>query len=642
MAAWSNEVSGEEVYLTDTTTNGMFRVDGSHVLRPEGDYKMSTVIEIENMITVGDLADKLMLPVSKLITELMKNGVMATVNERIDFDTAQIILSDLGLDVELQKKSVDEVIPSREKRIVSDKAVSRPPVVAVMGHVDHGKTSLLDAIRGATVVKGEAGGITQHISAYQIEHPSSGGRLITFLDTPGHEAFAALREHGAQLTDLVIIVVAADDGVKPQTIEAIRFARKAGVKIIVAINKIDKEGADPNRIKQQLSEQELVVEEWGGNTVVVEVSAKTKQGINELLDMVLLVADVEDLKADIDVPASGLIIESHMEQGRGPVAIALIETGILHSGDFIVAGATYAKIRNLESTAGKALKEAGPSTPVLITGFKTLPEFGDEFVVSKDEKAARTQANTASISRHTAGGRDLSSGELIRMINRSTQVQELNVIIKADVQGSLTSVVDSLKTLETEEITVRIVASGVGPVNENDVHWAQTSSAIIYGFNVNVPSSTKQLASRDRVSIRLYRVIYELIDDVKQEMTKLLVPEIVETSLGRLVVKGVFKTTKTEVICGGEVTKGKVIVPASARVMRDGKEIAEVEITNLKRGPQDTKEVFEGEMCGLSFKSSSRVDMEIGDHFVQQLQWPSVETRADLMYWAGLGRIAQT
>jgi translation initiation factor IF-2 len=572
---------------------------------------MSTTIQIEDTITVGDLADKLMLPVTKLIAELMKNGVMATVNERIDFDTAQIIVGELDLDIELKKKEAEATAP-RAKHAASDKAASRPPVVAVMGHVDHGKTSLLDAIRGAQVAKGEAGGITQHISAYQVKHSE---RLITFLDTPGHEAFAALREHGAQLTDLVIIVVAADDGIKPQTLEAIRFARKAGVKIIVAINKIDKEGADINRVKQQLSEHDLLVEEWGGDTVTVEVSAKTKHGIDALLDMVLLVADVEDLRADIDVPGQGLIIESHMEQGRGPLAEALVEAGTLRPGYFIVAGGTYARIRNLETTSGQPITEATPSTPVRITGFKALPEFGDEFVVVKDEKIARTQAATQATRRSNGGGKlEINSTELLRIINRSNQVNNLNIIIKADVQGSLTSVVDSLKSLDTEEVAIRIVGSGVGTINENDLHMAQSSSAIIYGFNVSVPTSIKQLANRDKIPVRLYRVIYELIDDAKDELTKLLPPEIVETELGRLVVRGIFKTTKTEVICGGEVTKGKLVVPSLARVMRGSELVAEVKITNLKRGPQDTKEVFEGEMCGLSFESTSRVDIHEGDH----------------------------
>lgn len=574
---------------------------------------MPRTIEIEDTITVGTLAEKLSLPVTRLIGELMKNGVMATVNERIDFDTAQIIVGELDVDVELAKLApAGPVLPVREKRVATAGDVSRPPVVAVMGHVDHGKTSLLDAIRGANVVKGEAGGITQHISAYQVEH---NGRAITFLDTPGHEAFAAIREHGAHLTDIVIIVVAADDGIKPQTIEAIRFARKAGVKILVAVNKIDKEGADVNRIKQQLSEQDLLIEEWGGDTIVQEVSAKTKQGVPELLDMILLVTDVEDLRAEAKGPAHGLIIEAHMEQGRGAVAHALVEEGTLKPGEFVVTGSTYARIRNLESTDGKPIKTATPSTPVVMSGFKMLPEFGDEFQVVADEKVARAQAEKAGLNKQAGSGRlDMNSSELIRMINRNNQVQELNVILKADVQGSLTSVMDSLKSLDTDEVAVRVVGSGVGAITENDVHMAHTSQAIIYGFNVDFPSSMKRLASRDKISVRLYKVIYELIDDTREELSHLLRPEVVETPIGRLVVRGIFNTTKSAVICGGEVTKGKMTVPALARVMRGDEELAEVQVVGLKRGPQEAKEVFEGEMCGLSLQTTSRLDLAEGDH----------------------------
>lgn len=571
-----------------------------------------TTIEIEDMITVGTLAERLSIPVSRLIGELMKNGVMATVNERIDFDTAQIIVEELGLPLQVTKRTtVENTGPSREKPVASDKATSRPPVVAVMGHVDHGKTSLLDAIREANVVKGEAGGITQHISAYQIKR---GERTITFLDTPGHEAFAAIREHGALLTDIVVLVVAADDGVKPQTIEAIRFANKAGVKILVAANKVDKEGADINRLKQQLSEHNLLTEEWGGDTTVMPVSAKTGQGIPELLDMILLVTDVEELKADYDVPARGLIIEAHVEQGRGPVANALVESGTLKPGQFIVAGGAYAKIRNLETTEGKPLKQATPSTPVTITGFKTLPEFGDEFGVVKNEKEARAQASTSAAEKQSGAGRmDIGSSELIRLINRDNKLQELNIIVKADVQGSLTSVIDSLRAMDTEEVSVRIVGSGVGPVSENDLHLAHSSGAIVYGFNVDIPTSSKQQASRDKVKVRLYKVIYELIDDVKAELSNLLSPEIVETDLGRLIVRGVFKTTKTEIICGGEVTKGKLTVPALARVLRGDDELAEVEVTGLKRGPAEAKEIVEGEMCGMSLSTTKRIELQEGD-----------------------------
>ena len=571
---------------------------------------MSTKIEIEDMITVGSLAEKLMIPATKLITELIKNGVMATINERIDFDTAQIVVGELDVDVELVKKESTPA-PVRQKKQASEKAQERPPVVAVMGHVDHGKTTLLDAIRTADVAKGEAGGITQHISAYQIVHNK---KPITFLDTPGHEAFAALREHGAQLTDLVIIVVAADDGIKPQTLEAIRFARKAGVNMIVAINKIDKEGADSNRVKQQLAENGLQTEDWGGDTITVEVSAKNKEGIDKLLDMVLLVSEVKELRADEDVPASGLIIEAHMEKGRGPVAVALVESGVIHPGDFVVAGGTYARVRNLESPEGQSLKEAKPSSPVVITGFKTVPRFGDEFSQVNDEKEARLQSEKNATGRKADGGRGgVGSSELIRIIDRSNKLNELNVIIKADVQGSIKSVIDSLRAMDTDEVAVRMVGSGIGPVTENDVHLAHSSNAIIYGFNIGMPTSVKQTASRDKVPVRLYKVIYELIEDAKQEMSKLLAPEVVETEMGRLVVKGIFKTTKTEVICGGEVTKGKLLAPSFAKVFREGDLLAEVQITNLKHGPTDTKEVLQGEMCGMNIATETKLDLQEGD-----------------------------
>jgi translation initiation factor IF-2 len=583
---------------------------------------MSRTIQIEDGLTVGTLAEKLDIPVSSLIAELMKNGVLATVNERIDFDTAVIITSEIDPDVSLEKKEDKDEAPHHKKREKkSEGGESRPPVVAVMGHVDHGKTTLLDAICDTKVAKGEAGGITQYISAYQAKH---GDRLITFLDTPGHEAFAAIREHGAQLTDLVVVVVAADDGIKPQTLEAIRFAQKAGVKILVAINKIDKEGADSNKVKQQLSEQNLLIEEWGGDTVAVEVSAKTGDGVDKLLEMILLISDVEELKAPVNVPAEGLIIEAHMEQGRGPVGVALVEQGTLKKGDFVVAGTTYAKVRNLESTGGDSLVSAGPSTPVTLTGFKDLPRFGDEFRAVKDEKVARkeVEANMQSMTSSDKG--NMTSGELIRIIDKQKQVSELNIIVKADVQGSLKSVIDGLRSLNTEEVAVRVVSFGIGNITEKDMHLASTSGAVIYGFNVDIPRSVKQTANRDKVSTRLFKVIYELIDDAKEELVKLLPPEIVRTDLGRLLVRGIFKITKTEVICGGEVTKGKLAVPALATVYRDDEIIADnLEIISLKQGPQETKEVQTGEMCGVSFRSESRVDLKEGD----RLEFFTVETK---------------
>lgn len=573
---------------------------------------MARLIEIPEVVTVGVLAEKLSIPSTRLITELMKNGVFATVNEKIDFDTATIIVGELGLDIELtQQKAAVQTIVKKNHASSSD-APQRPPVVAVMGHVDHGKTSLLDYIRTSNTAAKEAGGITQHISAYQVKR---GDRMITFLDTPGHEAFAALREHGAGLTDVAIIVIAADDGIKPQSLEAIRFARKAGVKMIIAVNKIDKEGANVALIKQQLAEQNLLVEEWGGDTVLVEVSAKTGKGVDQLLDMVLLVSDVEDLRADVDVEGEGLVIESHMEPGKGPIAEVLVQRGTLELGDFVVAGGTYAKVRVLQATDGNSIKKATPSTPVIIGGFKALPEFGDEFIVVKNEKEARTLSEKNY--EHKKSGNDslgMSSSELIRLMNRKTELQELNVIVKADVQGSLTSVIDSLKTIDTDEVAIRIVGSGVGAVNENDVLKAASSDAIIYGFQVDISTAVKRLASRDKVSIRLYRIIYELLDDAKSELSNLLAPEVIETEVGRLIVRGIFKTTKSEIICGGEVTKGPIALPVIGMIYRGEELIAkDITVTNLKRGSQDVKEVQEKEMCGVSLATDQRVSIAEGD-----------------------------
>lgn len=571
----------------------------------------AATIEIGSMITVGDLADKLSVPVAKLIGELFKNGMMVTVNEKVDFDTAQIIVGELGLDIELVQKVAEEKVVKRDKSSKDPNAVGRPPVIAVMGHVDHGKTSLLDKIRGGKVAEGESGGITQHISAYQIEHDK---RVITFLDTPGHEAFAALREHGAHLTDLVVIVVAADDGIKPQTLEAIRFARKAGVKMLVAANKMDKPEADINRLKQQLAENEMMPEDWGGDTIVMPVSAKSGEGISELIDMILLMADVEELKAVNKGNARGLVIESHMEQGRGSIATVLVEDGELKQGDFLVAGSVYGKARTLTDTNGKPVNTAGPSTPVHISGFKALPDFGDVFEVVSNEKEARQKASDEAIEKRSSGKTShVSDSELLRIISQKNQLQELNVVVKADVQGSLTSVIDSLKTLGTDEVAVRVVGSGVGAINENDLHQAVSSQAIIYGFHVQVPPGLRQLASRDKVPVRLYEVIYELLDDAKSELSDRLAPEVIENELGRLKLKKVFKTTQKEIIAGGEVTKGTIAIPSIVRVIRDKEPLIEVEASRLQRGPQEVKSVESGEECGVTLNTESRLNLQEGD-----------------------------
>jgi translation initiation factor IF-2 len=572
------------------------------------------VLQLPEMITVGDLAAKLNLPVVKLVGELFKNGIAATVNQRIDFETAEIIIDELGLDVTVEKKPATEVAAQHEITL-SANATPRPPIVAVMGHVDHGKTTLLDNILGMKKVEGESGGITQHISAYQTERA---GRKITLLDTPGHEAFAALRQHGATLTDVVIIVVAADDGVKPQTVEAIKFARTANAKIVVAINKMDKETANPQLVKTQLAtEYNLNPEEWGGDTVMVEISAKTGAGVDKLLDMVLLVADMENLRADTDVPAEGLVIESNIEQGRGAVVRILVENGTLQIGEYFVAGSTYGRVRTLQDFAGTPLKEAGPSTPATITGFKEVPEFGQRIEEVKNEREARALAAKHYEERvQSTAGVNITGSDLLKMMNRASEQQIAEFIVKADVQGSLTSVVDSLKLLETDEVAVKIIASGVGNITEGDIRLAGDSNAVIYGFNVVLPPQVKQLAARSKTEVRLFNVIYELLDDAKKEMEKLLPDEIVETPVGELEIKGVFRTTREEIIAGGLVTSGKMTPNILARAYRKKELLAELEITSVQRDKNEAREVFEGEMCGVNLRvphGQGKIVLEIGD-----------------------------
>jgi translation initiation factor IF-2 len=573
------------------------------------------IVTIGDSITVGELAETLHLSVTTLIGELFKNGIAATINQRIDFETATIIVEELGIDAQLERKTDNDEaeVATRPAYQVSENASERPPIVAVMGHVDHGKTSLLDAILDKKTADGEAGGITQHISAYQTVRKN---RAITLLDTPGHEAFAALRQHGAVLTDVVIIVVAADDGVKPQTIEAIRFARNANAKIIVAINKMDKETANPQLVKTQLaSEHGLNPEEWGGDTIMVEVSAKTGQNLDKLLENVLLIADLEELKADTDVPAQGLVIEAHMETGKGSVVGLLIEQGELKPSHFIVAGTTYGKVRTLLDFKGSALKSAGPSTPVTVTGFKELPQFGDTFHVVKNEKLARQETDKARIEREkAAASTNVTSADLLKMMTQQQEAETFNVIVKADVQGSLTSVMDSLRLVETNgAVTLRIIGSGVGNISENDVRLAADEHTVIYGFNVDLPPAVKQLAARDKVQVRLYKVIYELLDNARESMEALLAPEVVETQIGTLDVKGVFRSAKDEVIAGGEVKSGKLYSGLLVRATRGDEVVAEMELTKVQKQQQEVKEAYEGDMCGLSLKTSKKVLLEEGD-----------------------------
>ena len=574
------------------------------------------VLQLPEMITVGELAEKLDIPVVKLVGELFKNGIMATVNQRIDFETAEIIIEELGINIAVEKKDVAAVDNEKLDIHLSKNAKPRAPIVAVMGHVDHGKTTLLDYILHQHRQASEAGGITQHISAYQAVHD---GRPITFLDTPGHEAFAALRQHGATLTDVVIIVVAADDGVKPQTVEAIKFARSANAKIVVAINKMDKETANPNLVRTQLaSEYGLNPEEWGGDTIMVEVSARTSAGVDKLLDSVLLVADMEELKADYNVPAEGLIIESNLEKGRGAVVRLLVENGTLNKGDFIVAGSAWGKVRTLEDWRGKPMKSAGPSTPATVTGFREVPPFGQRIEEVKNEREAKALA-----AKHydeevqSTADANITSADILRMMNRETEQQDANFVIKADVQGSLTSVMDALKLLETDEVAVKIIASGVGNITEGDIRAAASSGATIMGFNVQLPGQVRQLANRNHVEIRLYKIIYELIDDAKDIMSELLPDKVVETPVGDLEVKGIFRTTKENIIAGGLVTKNKIEPNTQVRIWRGkgkkAEQVGEAELTSVQREKSEAKEVYEGEMCGVDLKINSKLTLELGD-----------------------------
>jgi translation initiation factor IF-2 len=569
-------------------------------------------IQIAGSITVDELAKALGLSVTALIGELFKNGIVATINQRLDFETASIIIDELGMtNVTLERKNT-ATKTSEIRHELSDKAVVRPPVVAVMGHVDHGKTTLLDTLLNKKTASGEAGGITQHISAYQLEHD---GRMITFLDTPGHEAFAAIRQHGAMLTDIVVIVVAADDGVKPQTVEAIKFAQSANAKIIVAINKIDREGADIERTKADLSQHGLQPEEWGGDITMVPVSAKVGTNLDQLLDMILLTADIEELKADVDIPAEGLVIESHMETGRGSVVNLLVTGGELKVGEFIVAGSAYGKIRTMLDWRGKPKGKATPSVPVTVTGFKELPNFGDRFVEVADEKTARKMAllNAQAAADETASA-NVTSSDLLRMMNTADNSKSFNVIIKGDVLGSVTSVVDSLKMIDTKgEITLNIVSTGVGDINENDVYMAAGENTAVYGFNVSVPINISKMAARDKVPIKTYRVIYELLDDVKHEMENLLDAEVVETDEGEMKIKGVFRTEKSSIIAGGEVLTGVVRPGMLARVVRDKTYIGEVEVTSVQKEKMDVKELAAGETGGLALKTEHKITIELND-----------------------------
>ncbi len=565
------------------------------------------VITIEDRITVRDLATKLAKSPAEVIKKLMQLNVNASLNHSIDFDVAELVALEFNVRVE-REKSLEELLLEEIKDDES-KMKPRPPVVTVMGHVDHGKTSLLDAIRKTNVVSKEAGGITQHIGAYQvIIHDEK----ITFIDTPGHEAFTAMRARGAQATDIAVLVVAADDGVMPQTVEAINHARAARVPIMVAINKIDKEAANPELVKQQLTKYQLVPEEWGGDTIFVPVSAKTGEGIDLLLEMIILLAEMRELKADPDRPAEGVVIEGQLDKGRGPVATVLVQKGTLRVGDTILCGTAFGKVRAMVNDRGTRVTEAGPSTPVEVLGLTEVPMAGDIFRVVDEKIARQVSALRLSEKKREEQARTakVSLDDFFKQIQEG-EVKELNLIIKGDVQGSVEALTQSLDRLSTSEVKVNVIHTGVGAVNESDVMLASASNAIIIGFNVRPDSKARKYAEEQNIEIRLYRVIYEAIDDIKKAMAGLLEPEHVERFQGRSEVRATFRVPKAGVVAGCYVIEGKVTRNANIRVLRDGVVIHEGKLSSLKRFKDDVKEVPANFECGVGIEGFN--DIREGD-----------------------------
>ncbi|GAV23491.1 translation initiation factor IF-2 [Carboxydothermus pertinax] len=585
-------------------------------MKKEKKEKQETVVDVPKTIvipesmTVQEFAKIMGKTAAEVIKKLMNYGILATINQEIDADTATIIATDFGFEVTVEKEEKEDIWLTEETPDDPETLEPRPPIVTVMGHVDHGKTSLLDAIRQTNVTATEAGGITQHIGAYQVEHH---GRKITFIDTPGHEAFTAMRARGAQVTDIAILVVAADDGVMPQTIEAINHAKAAGVPIIVAVNKIDKPNAQPDRVKQQLTEYGLIPEAWGGDTVFVEVSALKKIGIEELLEMILLVSDLKELKANPNKPARGTVIEAQLDKGRGPVATVLVQSGTLNVGDAVVVGLTYGRVRALVDDKGRRVKKATPSMPVEVLGLNDVPSAGDILVVVEDEKTARTLAEKRQNQKREEelrASNKVSLEDLFKHIQEG-KIKELNIVLKADVHGSVEAIRQSLTRLSTEEVKVNVIHSGVGAITETDIMLASASNAIVIGFNVRPDSNARKLAEVEKIDVRVYRIIYELLDDIKAAMAGLLEPEHKEVVLGRAEVRKTFKASKIGTIAGLYVLEGKIVRSAKARVIRDGVVVFEGNIDSLKRFKDDVREVAQGYECGLTIEKFN--DIHEGD-----------------------------
>lgn len=580
------------------------------VPKPEP-VKIEKAVITSETITVKELSEKIGKPVAEIIKKLFILGIMATINQEIDFDTCSLIASDYDIELEQNiAKSYEDVLLEGVDEDESKDLVERPPVVTIMGHVDHGKTSLLDAIRHSSITEGEAGGITQHIGAYTV---TCNGRQITFIDTPGHEAFTAMRARGAQVTDIVILVVAADDGIMPQTVEAINHSKAAGVPIIVAINKMDKPTANPDRVKQQLTEYGLVSEEWGGDTICVPVSAKTKQGLDNLLEMVLLQADVLELKANPNRMAKGIIIEAELDKGRGPIATVLVQNGTLKVGDPIVAGMAYGRVRAMMDDKGRRVTKAGPSTPVEVLGFNEVPSAGDMLNAAEIDKLSRQVAEERRDKLKAEQLKNTQKVSLDDLFNQIAegQMKDLNIIIKADVQGSVEAVRQALEKLSNDEVRVKCIHGAVGAITDSDVIFASASNAIVIGFNVRPNASARALAEKENVDIRLYRIIYNAIEDIQNAMKGLFKPVYKEVELGRISVRNTFKVSGVGTIAGAYVQDGKVSRNAQVRVVRDGIVVHEGRISSLKRFKDDVKEVAAGYECGIGIENFN--DIHEGD-----------------------------
>ena len=572
--------------------------------------KQPLKVEIPDEISVGELASRMKKTASEVIKQLFKLGVFASVSDVIDYDTAALVAMELGCKVE------KEVIVTVEERLIDDHEdkpedlVPRAPVVVVMGHVDHGKTSLLDYIRHANVVSGEAGGITQHIGAYTVE---INGSPITFLDTPGHEAFTSMRARGAMVTDIAILVVAADDGIMPQTIESINHAKAANIPVVVAINKMDTVGANPDRIKQQLTEYDLVPEEWGGDTIVCPISAKTGMGIDNLLENLVVLAEVQELKANPNRAAKGTVIEARLDKGRGPIMTVLVQNGTLKAGDIIIAGTAVGRVRTMINDKGQRVTEAGPSTPVEISGLSEVPSAGDVFNAVADERMARELAEERRVQQmnNSMGGTKKVSLEDIFSQIKSGEMKTLNIIVKADVQGSAEAVKSSLEKISNDEVRVKVIHSAVGAINESDVMLAATSGAIIVGFNVRPDNAARDSAARSNVDMRMYRVIYDCINEIEAAMKGMLAPQFKEVIIGHAEVRETYKVSKVGTVCGCYCTDGKIQRGCEVRVLRDNIVIHEGELASLRRFKDDVKEVASGYECGMQVEKFN--DIKIGD-----------------------------